>query len=170
MSCDVGEVTERLENERSSFFNPSFASPTSQALHLRHLASRPCCLNTPKWVLGQSFVEFWNFYINCYNFMIFLSCILHHKTEENAKSEFNWSLNFELLAFKLILMFEFQNVPCALGFDVKHSKFVCRSFRTCIIILIMDFTINKLFWSLYIKGWRVIGISTSLIWSKPWWN
>ena len=26
----------------SSFSNPSFASPTSQALHLRHLASRPC--------------------------------------------------------------------------------------------------------------------------------
>ena len=25
----------------SSFFNPSFASPTSQALHLIHLASRP---------------------------------------------------------------------------------------------------------------------------------
>ena len=34
---DVGEVTERLENE-----NSSFASSTSQALHLRHLASRPC--------------------------------------------------------------------------------------------------------------------------------
>ena len=26
----------------SSFSNPSFASPTSQALHLIHLASRPC--------------------------------------------------------------------------------------------------------------------------------
>ena len=34
MSCDVGEVTEKLENEHS---------PTSQALHLIHLASRPCC-------------------------------------------------------------------------------------------------------------------------------
>ena len=58
MSCDVGEVMERLENEltyvtahsptlpllylrHSSFFNPSFASPTLQALHLIHLASRP---------------------------------------------------------------------------------------------------------------------------------
>ena len=66
MSCDVGEMTERLENElslepfrhftyvathsptlpslylrQSSFSNPSFASPTSQALHLIHLASRP---------------------------------------------------------------------------------------------------------------------------------
>ena len=90
MSCDVGEVTERMENElcsfsnlsvtshtsklilqpfrrftyvtahspaipllhlrHSSFSNPSFASPTSQALHLIHLASRPCLhhiLNTP---------------------------------------------------------------------------------------------------------------------------
>ena len=94
MSCDVGEVTERLENKlcslycrqlcsfsnlpvtsptsqlilqpfrcftyvtahsptlpllhlrHSSFSNPSFASPTSQALYLIHLASLPWCLNT----------------------------------------------------------------------------------------------------------------------------
>ena len=64
MSCDVDEVTERLENElrhftyvtahsptlpllhlrHSSFSNPSFASPTLQALHLIHLASRPWCV------------------------------------------------------------------------------------------------------------------------------
>ena len=30
-----------LHLHHSLFFNPSFASPTSQALHLRHLASRP---------------------------------------------------------------------------------------------------------------------------------
>ena len=43
MSCDVGESTESLDSElrHSSFSNPSFASPTSQALHLRHVASRP---------------------------------------------------------------------------------------------------------------------------------
>ena len=40
MSCDVGKVTERVENELS-FSNPSFATPTSQAHHLHHLASRP---------------------------------------------------------------------------------------------------------------------------------
>ena len=92
MNCDIGEVTERLENElfpslhlrhsslfnlsvglptsqlilqlfrrftyvtvlsptlplvhlrHSSFYNPSLASPTLQALHLHHLASRPCTL------------------------------------------------------------------------------------------------------------------------------
>ena len=42
MSCDIGERIERLENELCSFSNPSFASLTSQALHLIHLASRPC--------------------------------------------------------------------------------------------------------------------------------
>ena len=31
-----------LDLRHSSFSNPSFASPTSQALHLIHLASRPC--------------------------------------------------------------------------------------------------------------------------------
>ena len=90
MSCDIGEMTERLEIElcydynyelcsfsnlsvtsptpqlilqafrrftyvtahspllsllhlrHSSFYNPSFASPTSQVLHLSNLANRPC--------------------------------------------------------------------------------------------------------------------------------
>ena len=99
MSCDVGKVTERLENElcsptsqlcsfsklsvtsstsqlilqpfrrfiyvtahsptlplvhlrHSSFSNPSFASTTSQALHLIHLASRP-------WSVQRHFRMFW---------------------------------------------------------------------------------------------------------------
>ena len=30
-------------------------------------------------------------------------------------------------------------------FELKHSEFFCSSFRTCIIILNMDFTINELF-------------------------
>ena len=33
-----------LHLHHSSFSNPSFASPMSQALRLIHLASRPCCL------------------------------------------------------------------------------------------------------------------------------
>ena len=32
MSCDVGEVAERLENEQSSFSNLSITSPTSQLI------------------------------------------------------------------------------------------------------------------------------------------
>ena len=72
---DVGEGKEGLENElcrrwsngkvgewtahsptlpslylcHSSFSNPSFASPTSQAVHLIHLASRPCFDHTRIW-------------------------------------------------------------------------------------------------------------------------
>ena len=52
------------------------------------------------------------------------------------------SINFRDINF---LVYKFQNVPCALGFEVKHSKFFYRSFRTCTIILSLDFTINKLF-------------------------
>ena len=82
MSCEVGEATEGLENELCSFSNlfchftyvtahsptlpllhlrhssipnPSFASPTSQGLHLRHLASRPCSILL---VLRLSFLFF----------------------------------------------------------------------------------------------------------------
>ena len=36
-----------LHLRHSSFFNPSFATPTSQALHLIHLVSRPCELKHP---------------------------------------------------------------------------------------------------------------------------
>ena len=52
MSCDIGKATEGSENELwrrwsdSSFSNPSFTSPTSQALHLHHLASCPW---PPRW-------------------------------------------------------------------------------------------------------------------------
>ena len=40
----------------SSFSNPSFASPTSQALNLRHLAGRPClrsklCVYFKSWIV-----------------------------------------------------------------------------------------------------------------------
>ena len=28
----------------------------------------------------------------------------------------------EILIFKLILLCKFHNVPCAIGFEVKHSK------------------------------------------------
>ena len=32
MSCDIGEVTEKLENEQSSFSNLFITSPTSQSI------------------------------------------------------------------------------------------------------------------------------------------
>ena len=39
---------------------------------------------------------------------------------------------------------KFQNVPCALGFEVKHSKIFCISFRTCMIILSMYSLVNNI--------------------------
>ena len=54
----------------------------------------------------------------------------------------------KILIIRLISIRKFQNVPSGLGFEVKHLKILCRSFRGCIIILSMVFTINKLFWSL----------------------
>ena len=106
----------------------------------------PTCTYTLKetW---KGFVEFWNFHINCQNLIVF---ILHILVFENREHEnFNWIdlLVTEILIFKLILIFRFLNVPCALGFEAKHSKLFCRSFRRCIIILSIHFTINKLFWS-----------------------
>ena len=68
--------------------------------------------------------------------------ILQHKSRENTNSNSIDLLVFEILIFKLISVYKFQNVPCALGFEVKHSQIFCRSFRTCIIILSMDITIN----------------------------
>ena len=46
-----------LHLRHSSFSNPSFASPTSQDFHLRHLASRPCTSPTSQLIL-QPFFRF----------------------------------------------------------------------------------------------------------------
>ena len=48
----------------------------------------------------------------------------------------DFNSNHLLISEILILICKFLNVPCALGFEVKHSKFFCRSFRTCTIIRI----------------------------------
>ena len=55
MSCDVGEVTESLENEQ--------ASPMSQDFHLRHLVSCPCSKDVdgcPQRNLEQCAENLWN--------------------------------------------------------------------------------------------------------------
>ena len=43
--------------------------------------------------------------------------------------------NDDPLVSEIWILSKFQNVPCALGFEVKHSTFFCMSFRSCIIIL-----------------------------------
>ena len=79
------------------------------------------------------------------NFMIL---IVQNLDFENRIQNFDsiGPLYCELLFFKLILIYKFQNVSCTLAFEVKHSKFFCICFRTYIMILSMDFMINKLFW------------------------
>ena len=47
-----------LHLRHSSFSNPSFASPTSHALHLIHLASRPCVQMIPGDECGPNFLTF----------------------------------------------------------------------------------------------------------------
>ena len=51
------------------------------------------------------------------------------KIESIQNSKLICPLVFETLIFKLILICKFQNVPCELGFEVKHSKMFCKSFR-----------------------------------------
>ena len=48
----------------------------------------------------------------------------------------------EIIIFKLILIRRFQNVPCALGFEVKIRNFSVHVSRACIIILGMPFFKN----------------------------
>ena len=76
--------------------------------------------------------------------MIFLLFILH-QIEKIQNFNSVDVLVAEILFFKLILICKFKNVPCELGFEVKHSKFFCRSFRACIPVLSMDFTIINYF-------------------------
>ena len=43
-----------------------------------------------------------------------------------------------LINLQLILLCKYQNVSCAIGYEVKHSNFLCRSFRACIKYRIHD--------------------------------
>ena len=79
MSCDVGEVTERLENEQSSYIHTYSRahSPTFPSLHLRHSSfSKPfVALPTSQFIL-QPF--------RCFTYVIahsptLLSLLLRHR-------------------------------------------------------------------------------------------
>ena len=80
-----------------------------------------------------------------------LLCIQHHKIERiHTFNSIDIAYYFPRYSFfKLISICKFQNIPRAFGFEVKHSKFFCINFRTRVIILSMDFMINKLFWPQY---------------------
>ena len=56
----------------------------------------------------------------------------------------------KIWVLKLILICIFKTVPYPLGFEVKHSKFLCISVRAWIILLSIYFTINKVYWPLSI--------------------
>ena len=67
------------------------------------------------------------------------------ENRKHTKFQFNWSISFRGMNFLINFNMQILNVPSALGFEVKHSKFLCISFRTYIIILSLDFMINKFF-------------------------
>ena len=52
--------------------------------------------------LRDTRTEFWNFHINCNNFMTFLLCILHHNNWENTNLNYFDLLVSEILIKKLI--------------------------------------------------------------------
>ena len=54
--------------------------------------------------------------------MILILYNVDFENGEQTKFEFYGPLFFEISIFKLILIFKFQNVSCALSFEVKHSK------------------------------------------------
>ena len=101
MSCGVHEAAEMLENElwrrwsnvrvgewtfpsfhlhHSSFSNPYFAFPTSQALHLRYLASRPWFASRSLHVAGEGFFSGFSclsgLKFHCTAFAIIISLII----------------------------------------------------------------------------------------------
>ena len=58
--------------------------------------------------------------------MILILHILDCENRKPTKFQFNFSINFRDIN---ILICKFQNVPCALGFEVKHSKFFLYKFQ-----------------------------------------
>ena len=68
--------------------------------------------------------------------------MLDFQNRDHTEFQFNWSINFRNIVFKLILICKFQNVLCALNFEVERSNSFCRNFRTRVIILSMNFTMT----------------------------
>ena len=77
--------------------------------------------------------------------MVFLLCVLDHKVETFQNFNSTDQLITEILNFKLILICKLKKNSWVLEFEVKRLKYFCTSFRTCTIILSMDFLTNKLF-------------------------
>ena len=80
----------------NSFSNSSFASPTSQALHLRHVASRPCnkvCFYLPKFISKCRKVKYLGVGLTITNTIF----------AKNLNAEQTWKIhvNFQLTKFCL---------------------------------------------------------------------
>ena len=112
---------------RSSFSNPSVASPTSQLIlkpFFRFSYVTVSSLTSPGEPPMIDMI---------FHSPTLPSLHLHHSSFSNPSiaSPISQALHLCLL------------VSCPY-FEVKHSTFFCISLRACIIILSMDFTINKL--------------------------
>ena len=149
MSWDVGEASEGLENElqpfhhftyvtahspifpslylrHSSFFNPSVASPTSQFIlqPFRRFTCHSSFFNTsvasPTWqLILQTFRRF--IYVTVHSSTLLLLHLRHSSfTNPSFASPTSQAVYLRHLASRAWCIF--QNVPCALGFEVKYSK------------------------------------------------
>ena len=73
-----------LHLRHSSFSNPCFASPTSQALQLIHLASRPCIEFSLVLTLNDSVCKCWTLWICvCVSMPTHCTCVLRVPRKED---------------------------------------------------------------------------------------
>ena len=90
------------------------------------------------------------------DFMIFLYSIFYIIKIERMQN-FNSIIDLltsDILIFKLILICRFQNVPCALGFDVKHSKNFLYSFQDITAVV----PSSRLGPSMWVSWWKKRGL------------
>ena len=104
----------------SSFSNPSLSSPTSQALHLRHLASRPCVFSHP---VGPSSIPVRvNFLVEVFlNRITFPSLHLRHNSFSNSPV----ALRTSQLIFQPFRCFTYVTAhsPTLLSLLLRHRLF-----------------------------------------------
>ena len=84
--------------------NAGATSETAQIwkiIHTKHTLSHPNKANMEARMLPLAPQRWTNFHINCYNILIFILYILHHKNRKNAKFQFNWSNNFRDIDFNM---------------------------------------------------------------------
>ena len=137
MSCDIGESTERLENElcRASFSNPSFAFPTSQLILQPFRSFTHITAHSPTFPLLQlRHSSFFNPSVALPTSQALHLRHLASRPWKYANFEYNWCNNYPVINVLINLNMRKSKCLMHIRFWNKRLKNFLWTFRICIKI------------------------------------